>query len=63
MTKYASEPPISEADRAKARASAKARKSTLYAITVVCRDEADQRQLFKQASRIFTGRRIRVVVS
>lgn len=63
MSKYAAEPPIAETDRQTARARAKARKSTLYALTIVCNDEQDQRHLFTQAARIFPGRRIRVVVS
>lgn len=63
VSKYASEAPISKADRDKAKASAKARKSTLYALTVVCYDEQDQKKLFTQAARVFPGRRIRVVVS
>lgn len=61
--KYAAEAPISEAERHAARNRAKARKSTLYALTVVCHDEADQKKLFNQAARQFAGRRIRVVVS
>ena len=54
---------MAEADRTSARGKAKARKTTLYALTVVCNDEADQRNLFNQAGRLFPGRRIRVVVS
>lgn len=54
---------MAEADRAAARGKAKARKSTLYALTVVCKDEADQKNLFNLAGRLFPGRRIRVVVS
>lgn len=60
---YRKEPPLSEADRASAKAKAKARKATLYALTVVCHDEADQKSLFTQARRAFGPRRIRVVVS
>lgn len=63
VSKYASEAPISEADRQAAKSRAKARKKTLYALTVVCHDEADQKKLFNQARRDFAGRRIRVVVS
>ena len=63
VSKYATEPPIAETDRQTARARAKARKATLYALTIVCHDEADQQELFKQAARSFAGRRIRVVVS
>lgn len=54
---------MAEADRATARGKAKARKTTLYALTIVCKDEADQKHLFTQTSRSFPGRRIRVVVS
>ena len=63
MSRYSTEPPISEGDRAAARAKAKARSKTLYALTIVCKDEADQKQIFKQTSRLFPGRRTRVVVS
>lgn len=63
MPKYASEAPISQADRQAATKRAKARKSTIYALTIVCHDEADQKKLFTQAARTFPGRRIRVVVS
>lgn len=60
---YKSEPPISEAERAKARNRAKAREKTLYALTIVCKDEKDQKKLFPQISKLFPGRRCRVVVS
>jgi hypothetical protein len=60
---YSSEAPLKEADRKEQERRAKARKRTLYALTVVCRDEADQKALFPQARRLFAGRRIRVVVS
>lgn len=63
MTKYSTEPPISEGDRAAAKAKAKARSKTLYALTIVCKDEADQKRIFKLAGRLFPGRRTRVVVS
>jgi hypothetical protein len=63
VSKYASEPPISEKDRETAAGRAKARKATLYAITIVCRDEPDQQQIHRQATKAFPGRRIRVVVS
>lgn len=63
VNKYASEPPISAKDREAAKSRAKARKSTLYALTIVCHNEADQKKLFNQATRTFPGRRIRVVVS
>lgn len=63
MANYSSEPPMAEADRTAARGKAKARKTTLYALTVVCKDEADQKNLFNLAGRLFPGRRIRVVVS
>ena len=63
MSKYAAEPPIAETDRQKARSRAKARKATLYALTLVCHDETDQQKLFKHVAGNFPGRRIRVVVS
>lgn len=63
MSKYSSEPPISEGDRSSAKSKAKARRDTLYALTIVCLDEADQKRLFNETSRSFPGRRIRVVVS
>lgn len=63
MPKYTSELPLAESDRAAARAKAKVRNRTLYALTIVCRDEADQKSLFTQTRRSFPGRRIRVVVS
>ena len=63
VSKYAAEPPISEMDRQAARARAKARKATLYALTIVCHDETDQQSLFTQVAGNFPGRRIRVVVS
>lgn len=63
MTKYSTEAPLAEADRTAAKGKAKARKTTLYALTIECRDEADQQHLFTQTRRSFPGRRIRVVVS
>ena len=57
MPKYSSEKSISEADRTAAKGKAKARKTTLYALTIVCKDEADQKHLFNQTSRSFPGRR------
>ena len=63
VSKYAAEPPIAETDRQTARARAKARKATLYALMIVCHDETDQQELFKQVGGSFPGRRIRVVVS
>ena len=63
MSNYSPETPLSEADRTKAKLKAKARNTTLYALTIECLDEADQQNLFTQTSRSFPGRRIRVVVS
>ena len=61
--KYSREKPLSEADRDIARKRAKCRGETLYALTIVCKDEADQRSLFNKVTRQFPGRRTRVVVS
>lgn len=60
---YSTEPPVTEAERDTARKRAKARNKTLYALTIVCNDEADQKDLFPRISKLFPGRRCRVVVS
>ncbi len=60
---YLTEPPITETERGTARKRAKAREKTLYALTIVCKDEKDQKKLFPQISKLFPGRRCRVVVS
>lgn len=60
---YSTEPPITEAERETAVKRAKARGKTLYALTIVCNDEGDQKELFPKIAKLFPGRRCRVVVS
>lgn len=61
---YSVEPPISRADRAVQRSrAAKFRYRPQHALTIECRDEADQRALFSELADRLQGRRIRVVIA
>jgi hypothetical protein len=60
---YSKEKPLSGADQEAARKRAKSNHRTLYAVSVVCRNEGDQTAMFKRVSRIAGGRKIKVVVS
>lgn len=61
---YSKEPPICEADRAKARKSAaQFHYQTQYALTILCTSEGDQAKLHEQLTKRYPDRRVRVVVS
>jgi hypothetical protein len=63
MSKYRNEPPISKADREAAGRRAIKGHRTIHALTIVCRDEADQIAMFPRLGKIAGGRKIKVVVS
>lgn len=63
MSKYQHEPPLSKADQDKAKSRAIGRHKTIYALTVVCRDEADQVAMFARLGKLAGDRKIKVVVS
>lgn len=63
MSRYGNEPPISPADRASARKRAIKAHRTIHALTIVCRDEADQVAMFNRLGKIAGRRKIKVVVS
>lgn len=60
---YSAEKPLSKADQEAARRRAKTNHRTLYAVSVVCHNEADQAAMFGRLSKIAGGRKIKVVVS
>lgn len=60
---YSKEKPLTKADQDAARKRAKTNHRTLYAISVVCRDEEDQAAMFRRLERIAGGRKLKVVVS
>lgn len=60
---YSNEKPLSKADQDAARKRAKTNHRTQYAISVVCRDEADQMAMFARLGKIAGGRKLKVVVS
>lgn len=62
MSKYANEPPLTDADRAKARKKAINYKP-IHALTVVCHGEADQIDLFPKLTKWAKGRKVKVIVS
>ena len=64
LADYRSEPPIKRGDRTTQRKrAAKFHYKPLHALTIECRDEADQQVLFRQLAKRLQGRRIRVVVA
>ncbi len=60
---YSNEKPLSKADQETAGKRARTNHRTLYAVSVVCRNEDDQAAVFRRISRIAGGRKIKVVVS
>ena len=60
---YSTEKPLTKADQEAARKRAKTNHQTLYAVSVVCRNEEDQTAMFRRVTRIAGGRKIKVVVS
>jgi hypothetical protein len=60
---YSDEKPLTKADQDAARKRAKTNHRTLYAISVVCRDEEDQSAMFRRLTKVSGGRKLKVVVS
>jgi hypothetical protein len=60
---YSTEKPLTKADQDAARKRAITNHRTLYAISVVCRDEEDQTAMFGRLTKVAGGRKLKVVVS